>query len=182
MSLYWSMPIRKSDSKQYKLIYHSVRRVSTFTCELKRNEIIRDIFHNFLHKLCFGVETNSNGLLDIPCTWHWKPTPTFTFLGPFLFTMYTIHISSIITAFGLKHHLYGDDTQIYTSFVAKNIPQSLIFLKNCFVAIQAWLDQNMLKLNPSKTYFLIIGNWSQRKIVAHIFQVGLLLIQNVAEI
>ena len=35
--------------------------------------------------------------------------------------MYTTPLSSIITVFGLKHHLYADDTQIYTSFVAEDI-------------------------------------------------------------
>ena len=35
-------------------------------------------------------------------------------LGSHLFTMYS-PISSIITAFGLKHHLFADDTQIYFS-------------------------------------------------------------------
>ena len=44
-----------------------------------------------------------------------------------------------------------------------------------------WINQNMLKLNPSKTDFMIIGNLTQRKKVAHIFPVELLN-QNFAEI
>ena len=71
-------------------------------------------------------------------------------------------LSSIITAFGLKHHLYADDRQIYTSFVAEDITQSLIIVQNCMLAIQVWMDQNMLKLNPSKTELMIIGNSTQR--------------------
>ena len=42
------------------------------------------------------------------------------YVGSTFFTMYTTPLSSIITAFGLKHHLYADDTQIYTSFLAKS--------------------------------------------------------------
>ena len=36
------------------------------------------------------------------------------------------------------------------------------------------MNQNMLKLNPSKTEFMIIGNLTQRKKVAHIFPAELL--------
>ena len=48
-------------------------------------------------------------------------------LGPFLFTMYTTPLNAIITSFCLKHHLYADNTQIYTSFVAENIYVSVAF-------------------------------------------------------
>ena len=88
--------------------------------------------------------------------------------------MYTTPLSSIITAFGLKHHLYADDTHIYTSFVVEDIAQSLIVVHNCILAIQLWMNQNMLKRNPSKTEFMIIRNLTQRKKVAHIFPVELL--------
>ena len=49
------------------------------------------------------------------------------------------------------------------------------------LAIQVWMDQNMMKLNPSKAEFMIIGNSTQQKKVAHIFPVELLN-QNLAEI
>ena len=90
-------------------------------------------------------------------------------LGPLLFTMHTTPRSSIIIAFGLKHRLHADDTHIYTYFFAEYITQSLIVVQNCMLAIQVWMNQNLLKPNPSKTEFMIIGNLAQCKIVAHIF-------------
>ena len=42
------------------------------------------------------------------------------------------------------------------------------------LAIQIWMNQNMLKLNPSKTECMIIGNSTQRKKWAHVFPVELL--------
>ena len=64
--------------------------------------------------------------------------------------------------------------QIYTSFVVGDRAQSLSVEQNCMLAIQVWINQNMLKLNSSKTEFMIIGNLTQRKKVAHIFLVELL--------
>ena len=73
---------------------------------------------------------------------------------------------SIITTFG-KHHLYVDYTQIYTSFVEEDITQSLIVVQNCMLTIQVWMNQNMLKLNPSETEFMIICNLTQREKVGY---------------
>ena len=97
--------------------------------------------------------------------------PQGSVLGPLLFTLYTTPRSSIITAFVLEHHLYADSRHIYTFFVAEDITQSLIVVQNYMLAIQVRMNQNKLKLNPSETEFMIIGNLTQRKKVAHIFPV-----------
>ena len=49
-----------------------------------------------------------------------------------------------------------------------------MFLQHCMLAIQVWMDQNMLKLNPIRTEFMMIGNLTQREKVANIFPVALL--------
>ena len=86
-------------------------------------------------------------------------------------SFYYVYYSSQFNNNCFKHHLYADDTQIYTSFVAEDIAQSLIVVQNYMLAIQVWMNKNMLKLNPSKTEFVIIGNLTQHKKVAHIFPV-----------
>ena len=95
--------------------------------------------------------------------------PQGSVLGPLLSTMYSTPLISIITAFGLKHRRYPDDTQIYTSFVAKNITQSIV-VQNCKLTIQVWMDQNMhtpimydhWKFNTTWEHCSHISCWSSR--------------------
>ena len=50
----------------------------------------------------------------------------------------------------------------------------LFVVHNYMLAIHVCMDQNMLKLKPSKFKFMIVGHLIQRKQVAHIFPVELL--------
>jgi hypothetical protein len=101
--------------------------------------------------------------------------PQGSMLGPLIFTMYITPLSNVINQFHpLKHCLYADDTQIFTSLTPQTAQSTLQILKNCLTSIQTWMSANMLKLNPDKTEFLLLGNSSNRSKQSNCFPINFL--------
>ena len=102
------------------------------------------------------------GKLSVPMSLIYG-VPQGSVLGPLLFILYTTPLSQIITKFeDLQHHLYADDTQIYTSFNTSNHSNKIKSLQECLTSVQDWMFTNKLKLNPDKTEFMLIGNKCHR--------------------
>ena len=95
-------------------------------------------------------------------------------IGPVLSSLYTTSLSQVIANRNLSHHLYADDTQVYISLSQSNVQESLSTLSDCLIDILSWMESSKLKLNPYKTYLIIIGTKQQRNKVINHFPVKLL--------
>ena len=83
--------------------------------------------------------------------------------------LYTVHtaLSTAIQVHPIMHHLYAYNSHlslcIYRSPHADDSANQLDSLKFCLDSVLNWMFHNRLKLNPSKTDFLLIGHEEQRK-------------------
>ena len=71
--------------------------------------------------------------------------------------------------FDKNHHLYADDTQMYIFLSVSNAKESLTKLQQYLMGVSAGMTGSKLKLNPSKTEFLLIGTKLLRKKFLHNF-------------
>ena len=111
-------------------------------------------FRSYLDGRSFSVRVKSSSssscILEIG-------VPQGSILGPILFILYTKDIEIIAKKYGLKVHLYADDTQLYIAFDVNSKHPDTTAVTNCFKEIKEWMLLNFLKVNEDKTEFMEIG-------------------------
>ena len=115
----------------------------------------------FISYLCDRSQTFSvNGL----CSSTWPVScsvPQGSVLGPLEFIMYTEEVTKILDHYSLRHHLFADDKQAYTSDTPNAVDDIRDRLRCCVANIFSWCSSRRLQLNESKTELAWFGKRSR---------------------
>ena len=76
-------------------------------------------------------------------------------LGPLKFFLYLLPLCSILKHHNIGYHIYNDDTQRYISFKCNDLLATLPKLSSCILDIRVWMIKDNLKINDSKTEFIV---------------------------
>ena len=79
-------------------------------------------------------------------------------LGPLKFCLYLVPLSTILRYQNIGYHVYADDTQLYVSIKCKQQLEAISKLNSCLADIRRWMITNKLKINDSKTEFIVYGS------------------------
>ena len=71
--------------------------------------------------------------------------------------MFLSSLTIVISSFGIDHHQYADDTQLYVSLSLKNAVAQINWLTECTTAVYRYFLANGLALNPSNSEFRLMG-------------------------
>ena len=82
-------------------------------------------------------------------------------LGPVVFTDYSSHVFSVIDQHGKLGHAYADDHQVYCGFHPDSLYSNCESMERCIRDINSWMQGMKLKMNNSKTEYVLIGTPQQ---------------------
>ena len=80
--------------------------------------------------------------------------PQGSVLGSLPFILYTADIHKVIQQYGLNHHSFSDDNQLYSSRNQHECAVLKSRMITCIESIGEWMSSNRLMSNPSKSEFM----------------------------
>ena len=83
-----------------------------------------------------------------------------------IFILYIEELFNIIAGHGLRAHCYADDTQIYISMPATDIPSTVQRFVQCMDDVSEWMARNQLKMNTEKTQLIWLRTSQQLRKVS----------------
>ena len=102
--------------------------------------------------------------------------PPGTILGAPCYCKYTLPLGIIFRLYKLFYHMYADDSQLYKAVLPKEASDqqpSINQLVKCVRETSHWMEQNKLKMNESKTEFMVEAKKNQQsKNVINLITVG----------
>ena len=113
-----------------------------------------------------------NGVYSEPTTLKYG-VPQGSVLGPTIFSDYSSPAAALVRSHNISVQCYADDTQLYVAFHPNEEAEILERLEHCIEDLRKWMNRNRLKLNDSKTEFIVFGTKSKlRSITTTSVRVG----------
>ena len=109
--------------------------------------------------------------------------PQGSCFGPLIFTQYASSLFDVIYQHLEHAHGFADDHQLYMEFSANSLlsqQNAIKCMESCLADIKTWMLSFKLKMNDSKTEFLVIGSRQQlAKVNCNSIKVGDSMVQAV---
>ncbi len=140
-------------------------------------------FDTFDHSLLMDILHTRFGISGLALSWHKSylssrrqcvdingtrsetaELPQGSCLGPVNFTQYASTLFDVIHKHLESAHGYADDHQVYLAFSPNTLSSqqnAIAKMEECLRDIKSWMLKYELKMNDSKTEFLIIGSHQQ---------------------